>query len=184
MTTATLEEAEAYSREIYGFSEIDYERNKAAWLTEQTPTKLDPADVLSRLDQFQAEAQARGVTHTTFRRITEALNLSGSQREELRQLLISSRPEQYAAPLWRIPTDDSVTTFFTGARRLAPLTARGPAPGRACAPVSAPLQPGRRPRRAHSMQPPDCQRRGTSWLGRSPALPTAGHSGGVAIVAL
>ncbi|MFF8906234.1 DUF1152 domain-containing protein [Streptomyces olivaceoviridis] len=106
MTTAALGEAEAYSREICGFSEIDYERNKAAWLTEQTPTKLDAADVLSRLDQFQAEAQARGVTHTTFRRITEALNLSGSQREELRQLLISSRPEQYAAPLWRIQTDD------------------------------------------------------------------------------
>lgn len=36
------------------------------------------------------------------------------------------------------------------ARRLAPLAARGPAPGRACAPVSAPLQPGRRPCRALS----------------------------------
>ncbi|MFF3463869.1 DUF1152 domain-containing protein [Streptomyces sp. NPDC002619] len=106
MTTATLEEAEAYSREICGFSEIDYERNKAAWLTEQPPTELDAADVLSRLDEFQAEARARGVTHTTFRHITEALNLSGSQRGELRQLLISSCPEQYAAPLWRIPADD------------------------------------------------------------------------------
>ncbi|WP_439811675.1 DUF1152 domain-containing protein [Streptomyces sp. P9-2] len=106
MTTATLEEAEAYSREICGFSEIDYERNKAAWLTEQRPTKLDPADVLSRLDEFQTEARARGVTHTTFRHITEALNLRGSQRDELRQILIGSRPEQYAAPLWCIPADD------------------------------------------------------------------------------
>ncbi|MEW2287076.1 DUF1152 domain-containing protein [Streptomyces sp. NPDC047841] len=106
MTTATLDEAEAYSREICGFSEIDYERNKAAWLTDQPPTKLDPDDVLSRLDQFQREAQARGVTHTTFRHITEALNLSGSHRSELRQLLISSRPDQYAAPLWGIPADD------------------------------------------------------------------------------
>ncbi|MEW5354903.1 DUF1152 domain-containing protein [Streptomyces sp. 16-176A] len=107
MTTATLDEAEAYSREICGFSEIDYERNKAAWLTEQPPTKLDPDDVLSRLDQFQREARARGVTHTTFRHITEALNLSGSHRSELCQLLISSRPDQYAAPLWRIPADVS-----------------------------------------------------------------------------
>ncbi|MFF9312671.1 DUF1152 domain-containing protein, partial [Streptomyces sp. NPDC014748] len=106
MTTATLDETEAHSREICGFSEIDYERNKAPWLTEQPPTKLDPDDALSRLDQFQREAQARGVTHTTFRHITEALNLSGSHRSELRQLLISSRPEQYAAPLWRIPADD------------------------------------------------------------------------------
>jgi hypothetical protein len=102
MTTATLDEVEAYSREICGFSEIDYERNKAAWLTEQPPTKLDPDDVLSRLDQFQREARARGVTHTTFRHITEALNFSGSQRNELRSLMISARPEQYAAPLWHL----------------------------------------------------------------------------------
>ncbi|WP_437066870.1 DUF1152 domain-containing protein [Streptomyces sp. enrichment culture] len=106
MTTATLDEAEAYSREICGFSEIDYERNKAAWLTERPPTNLDPDDVLSRLDQFQSEVRARGVTHTTFRHITEVLNLSGSHRDALRQLLISSRPEQYAAPLWRIPSND------------------------------------------------------------------------------
>ncbi|MGM9443536.1 DUF1152 domain-containing protein [Streptomyces murinus] len=105
MTTAALDEAEAYSREICGFSEIDYERNKATWLPGPAPAKLEPDDVLSRLDQFQREARAREVTHTTFRRITEALNFSGSQREELRQLLISSHPEQYAAPLWRIPAE-------------------------------------------------------------------------------
>ncbi|MFB9736856.1 MULTISPECIES: DUF1152 domain-containing protein [Streptomyces] len=105
MTTATLDEAEAHSREICGFSEIDYERNKATWLTEQPPTKLDPNDVLSRLDQFHSEARARGVTHTTFRHLTEALNLNGSHREALRQLLINRRPEQYAAPLWRIPSN-------------------------------------------------------------------------------
>ncbi|WP_255115010.1 DUF1152 domain-containing protein [Streptomyces sudanensis] len=104
MTTATLDEAEAYSREICGFSEIDYERNKAARLTARPPTKPDPDDVLSRLDQFQSEARTRGVTHTTFRRITEALSLGGSQRDELRRLLIHSRPEQYDAPLWSIGT--------------------------------------------------------------------------------
>lgn len=59
-------------------------------------------DVLTRLDQFQSEARARGVTRTTFRHLTEALNLSGSQRDELRQLLIHSRPDQYDAPLWNI----------------------------------------------------------------------------------
>lgn len=46
-----------------------------------------------------------------------------------------------------------IQTFSTGSRRFAPLTARGPAPGRACAPVSAPLQPGRCPCRAHSNEP-------------------------------
>ncbi|QWB24225.1 MULTISPECIES: DUF1152 domain-containing protein [Streptomyces] len=104
LTTATLDEAEAHSREICGYSEIDYERNKAAWLKDQPPAQLVPETVLSELDQFEAEAQLRGVTHTTFRRITEALNLNGSLREDLRQLLINSRPEQYDAPLWRITT--------------------------------------------------------------------------------
>jgi hypothetical protein len=102
MATASLEEAEAHSREICGYSEIDYERNKALWLKEQQSAKLDPAAVWAQLDQFESEARARGVTHTTFRRLTEALNLSGSQRNDLRQLLISTRPEQYDVPLWHI----------------------------------------------------------------------------------
>ncbi|GGZ81307.1 hypothetical protein GCM10010344_55550 [Streptomyces bluensis] len=103
-TTTTLDEVEGHSREICGYSEIDYERNKAAWLKDQPPVKLVPEAVLSQLDQFEDEALNRGITHTTFRRITEALNLNGSLREDLRQLLISSRPEQYDAPLWRITT--------------------------------------------------------------------------------
>ncbi|GAA3774400.1 hypothetical protein GCM10023083_09240 [Streptomyces phyllanthi] len=102
LATESLDEVEAHSREVCGYSEIDYERNKASWLKDQPPVKLDPEAVLSQLDQFEAEARNRGVTHTTFRRITEALNLNGSLREDLRQLLINSRPEQYDAPLWRI----------------------------------------------------------------------------------
>ncbi|MFE5895309.1 DUF1152 domain-containing protein [Streptomyces sp. NPDC056462] len=106
MATETLDEVETFSREICGYSEIDYERNKAAWLKEQPPTELAPATVLAALDQFEASARSRGVTHTTFRHITEALNLNGSQRQDLRHLLISSRPEQYAPPLWRISAAD------------------------------------------------------------------------------
>ncbi|NGO47421.1 DUF1152 domain-containing protein [Streptomyces sp. YC419] len=102
MATTTLDEVEAHSREVCSYAEIDYERDKAAWLKEQPPVKLDPETVLSQLDQFEAEARSRGVTHTTFRRNTEALNLNGSLREDLRQLLISSRPQQYAAPLWNM----------------------------------------------------------------------------------
>ncbi|MFC8571313.1 DUF1152 domain-containing protein [Streptomyces sp. NPDC057245] len=107
MSTANLDEAEAYSREVCGYSEIDHERNKALRLNEQQPTNLDPAAILSQLAQLEAEARTRGATHTTFRRITEALSLSGAQRDELRQLLIASRPKQYEAPLWRIYADES-----------------------------------------------------------------------------
>ncbi|MDX3567847.1 DUF1152 domain-containing protein [Streptomyces sp. ID05-47C] len=102
MSTTTLDEAETLSREICGFSEIDYERNKALWLKEQRPVKLDAESVLPQLAQFEAEARTHGVTHTTFRHLTEVLNLNGSQRDDLRRLLIESRPEQYAAPVWRI----------------------------------------------------------------------------------
>ncbi|MFF3326041.1 DUF1152 domain-containing protein [Streptomyces sp. NPDC002889] len=103
LETETLEEAEQYSRDICGYSEIDYERTKASWLTGLPEQELDPHRTLRQLDQFEAEARTRGVSHTTFRRITEALGLSGEQRQDLRALLISSRPEQYAAPLWSIP---------------------------------------------------------------------------------
>nr|WP_107904777.1 DUF1152 domain-containing protein [Streptomyces chartreusis] len=102
VATETLEEAERHSREICGYSEIDYERNKAAWISERPQLELDPAAVLAELGQFETEARGRGVTHTTFRHITEALNLNGNQRQALRELLINSRPEQYASPLWRI----------------------------------------------------------------------------------
>ncbi|MFJ9966448.1 DUF1152 domain-containing protein [Streptomyces avermitilis] len=105
MATESLDEVEAHSREICGYSEIDYERNKAAWLSEQPPAKLDPAAVWTELEQFEAEARSRGVTHTTFRHITEALNLNGSQRDGLRRLLIGGRPEQYEPPLWRITAE-------------------------------------------------------------------------------
>ncbi|MEV5436538.1 DUF1152 domain-containing protein [Streptomyces sp. NPDC052682] len=102
MTTATLDEVEALSRGVCGFSEIDRERDEALRLEEQAVVELDAGALLPRLDRFEAEARSRGITHTTFRRLTEALSLSGTQREALRHLLISSRPEQYAAPLWRI----------------------------------------------------------------------------------
>ncbi|MFF3378472.1 DUF1152 domain-containing protein [Streptomyces sp. NPDC002680] len=107
LETASLNDVEAHSREVCGYSEIDSERSKAARLLERSATELDPvatlSTALSRLDAFESLARSRGVTHTTFRRLTEALGLNGSQRARLRQLLISRRPEQYAAPLWRIP---------------------------------------------------------------------------------
>lgn len=107
LSTTTLDEVEAHSREVCGYSEIDYERNKAAWLKDQPALKLDRDSVLSQLDRFEDEARSRGVTHTTFRHITEVLNLNGSQRDDLRQFLITRRPERYVAPLWRIPAEVS-----------------------------------------------------------------------------
>ncbi|MEU7049206.1 DUF1152 domain-containing protein [Streptomyces eurythermus] len=102
MATTALDEVEARSREICGFSEIDYERKKAARLKGHKPVVRDAESVLPLLDQFEARAHSCGVTHTTFRRISEALHLSGSQHSAVRQMLLSRRPEQYDPPLWRI----------------------------------------------------------------------------------
>lgn len=104
-TTTTLDEVEAHGREICGYSEIDYERDKAARLKNQPRTELNPKTLLAELDQSEADARSRGATHTTFRHITEALNLDGSQRQELRELLVHSCPERYDAPLWRITAE-------------------------------------------------------------------------------
>ncbi|MGY5132575.1 DUF1152 domain-containing protein [Streptomyces nigrescens] len=104
LATENLHQVEQHSREICGFSEIDYERNKASWLGNQPAQRLDPEAVLHQLDEFEADARGRGITHTTFRRLTEAFGLSGNQRQELRALLLSIRPEQYEVPLWHIPS--------------------------------------------------------------------------------
>ncbi|MDH6628337.1 hypothetical protein M2271_006169 [Streptomyces sp. LBL] len=114
MSTTTLDQVEALSREICGFSEIDYERNKALWLKEQRPAKLDAESVLPQLAQFEAEARSRGITHTTFRHLTEVLNLDGSQRGDLRRLLINSRPESHVAPLWQIKQGSDGCAFSPG----------------------------------------------------------------------
>ncbi|MFF0445955.1 DUF1152 domain-containing protein [Streptomyces sp. NPDC004609] len=102
-STTTLAEAEQLSREICGFSEIDYERNKATWLGTQQAQELDPKATLDQVTEFEHQARSRRISHTTFRRLAEALNLHGAQRETLKALLLDSHPEQYAAPLWHIP---------------------------------------------------------------------------------
>ncbi|MFG2529844.1 DUF1152 domain-containing protein [Streptomyces sp. NPDC048516] len=104
LATENLHQVEQHSREICGFSEIDHERDKASRPGSQPAQKLGPEAVLHQLDEFEADARSRGITHTTFRRLTEAFGLSGNQRQDLRALLLSSRPEQYQAPLWHIPS--------------------------------------------------------------------------------
>ncbi|MGW3007523.1 DUF1152 domain-containing protein [Streptomyces sp. NPDC001219] len=102
LATENLHQVERYSREICGFSEIDDERHHAG---RQPTGEFTPELVLRRLDEFEAGARARGITHTTFRRLAEGCGLGGGQRQELRALLLSRRPEQYQAPLWHIPAE-------------------------------------------------------------------------------
>ncbi|GGZ14352.1 hypothetical protein GCM10010387_03070 [Streptomyces inusitatus] len=101
--TATLAEAEERSREVCGFSEIDYERAKAARLGAEPLVGFDPEDVLRRVARFERRARERRISYTTFRHLAEVVGVRGGRREEFRALLLERHPEQYAAPLWRIP---------------------------------------------------------------------------------
>ncbi|WP_030836030.1 DUF1152 domain-containing protein [Streptomyces hygroscopicus] len=100
--TTGLAEAERHCRDICGYSEIDYEREKAVRSGGTPEAPFRPRVVLDQVARFAERARARGISHTTFRRLTEALGLSGAQRADLRALLIGTQPERYDAPLWRL----------------------------------------------------------------------------------
>ncbi|MFE1176327.1 DUF1152 domain-containing protein [Streptomyces sp. NPDC058773] len=102
LATENLHQVEQFSREICGFSEIDDERKRGSRSGRPPVRELTAEFVLPRLDAFEADARNRGITHTTFRRLAEAFGFGGSRRQDLRELLIGTRPEQYEAPLWRI----------------------------------------------------------------------------------
>jgi hypothetical protein len=109
MTTASLDEVEAYSRAVCGASEIDHERGElpvaGIGVDPGSDPGLDPGGVLGRVAAFGTAARERGVTHVTFRRLCAALGLVvADQRDALRRLLIDSWPERYgdAAPLWGV----------------------------------------------------------------------------------
>jgi hypothetical protein len=98
--TSTLQEAEEQCRRACGFSEIDYERSKASRPTRQGTT-VGP-EILVEMAEFEAGCRARGVTHTTHRRIAEALGVSPAERQPLRDLLATTWPTRQDGSLWRV----------------------------------------------------------------------------------
>jgi len=85
--TTSLDEAEERCRALCGTSEIDHERTKAKRLSEQPPTDPAPNDLRTQVEDFEKAAATRGATHTTLRRVAEALNLSEEARHHLTELL-------------------------------------------------------------------------------------------------
>ena len=109
--SSSLDEAEAITRDVCGFSEIDTERRKAALLA--SPGPLGPGETADRpgrddeeLDhevrELEAAAGDRGVDFLTFRRIAEALRLAAGPADRLRQHLVATRPEHHVWPLWSV----------------------------------------------------------------------------------
>lgn len=98
--SSSLDEAERISREVYGTSEIDYERAKADRSTVAQP--LAHLDLDEVLRVFEIDAASRNIDFVTFRRIAEAAGLPPTEYERLRHHLAATRPTQYRWPLWSV----------------------------------------------------------------------------------
>jgi hypothetical protein len=95
----SLDEAETALHRVIGRCELEYERDKAGRTTNQ---RLAPHNSLDeRTTEFQEAASKRGIDFVTFRRIAEAVG-SPTEVDRIRQSLLTSWPEQYAPPLWRV----------------------------------------------------------------------------------
>jgi hypothetical protein len=103
--SSSLDEAEAITREVCGFCEIDIERRKAALLPTSAPedrSNAAPGALDHEVRELEAAAHARGADFVTFRRIAEALHLTTGPADQLRGHLVTTRPEHDAWPLWSV----------------------------------------------------------------------------------
>ena len=104
--SSSLDEAEAITRDVCGFSELDAERRKAALLPtpddDRDRTRLDDGGLDREVRELEAAAGDRGVDFLTFRRIAEALQLAAGPADRLRQHLVATRPEHHMWPLWSV----------------------------------------------------------------------------------
>ncbi|QCX78654.1 hypothetical protein C9F11_25210 [Streptomyces sp. YIM 121038] len=99
--TTTLDGAEERCRAVCGSSEIDYERTKARRLSRQQPGRAVPHDLLARIKAFEQAALTRRATHTTVRRLAEALGLTGAALQHLAQLN-APRASHLPATVWKL----------------------------------------------------------------------------------
>lgn len=117
---SALEEAEAASRAVCGFSEIERERLRAN--RPEPPTAPAPrpdrgpasdpapdgaptsATLLERFAAWERETLTQGIAYATTRRIVEELGLTGPQARTLLALLRTTAPARHVPPLWRLAT--------------------------------------------------------------------------------
>lgn len=97
--TTSLDQAEEITRTLCGFSEIDYERAKAARIRLTTPTTITE-DLDHQARTYERDAAARGIDFLTFRRLAEVLGISAAMTGHLRAHLIATRPAHYLPPIW------------------------------------------------------------------------------------
>lgn len=109
-TAGSLDEAEATTRAVCGFTEIDQERRKAEDLARQGRRPVPPTPELDRrVFAFEDGARSRGADYVTFRRLAEALGLTHSESEQVRNHLLAKRPQQHVPPLWSLHPETTRT---------------------------------------------------------------------------
>ncbi|MER5874108.1 DUF1152 domain-containing protein [Streptomyces sp. NPDC002044] len=109
--STSLDDAEAASREVCGFSEIERERHRAARPgpphRPHTPHpslasrgSRDAETVLARFTAWKRDLLADGLAYVTSRRITEDLGLSAPEARSLLGTPRAAASPRRAAPLW------------------------------------------------------------------------------------
>jgi hypothetical protein len=98
--SSSLDEAETITRTVCGFSELEYERRKAA--APSPPDGRDQKQLAAAVRDLERTAADRGVDYLTFRRIASALRLAAGPADRLRRHLVRTRPEHHVWPLWSV----------------------------------------------------------------------------------
>ena len=102
--TVGFTEAEDALKFRLGWTELDYERDKAARLN-VNPETLDAAQIdettLAAIRAFEQAAVTRGADYTTFRRLAEQTR-QPHRWPELRAALVAAHPDRLVGPLWRL----------------------------------------------------------------------------------
>ncbi|MET9323457.1 DUF1152 domain-containing protein [Streptomyces sp. NPDC003038] len=99
-----LDDAEAASRAVCGFSEIERERRRAAH-PEVRPSARPirgAATVRARFGAWERDTLAAGIAYVTTRRIAEELGLTGAEARTLLGVLRAETPLRQVPPLWRL----------------------------------------------------------------------------------
>ncbi len=99
--TASFSEAEDALRRTIGWTELDYERAKAAATTPSRRLVEVDNGVMQAAHEFESEAAARGTNYVTFRRIAEAVG-APQAHVELRASLTRHSTDRNCPPLWRV----------------------------------------------------------------------------------
>jgi hypothetical protein len=100
VATRSMTEAEAATVALCGRSELDYERQKAIMLRSMSPPTA--AEMQRRLQDYWSFSTVRGITLTTFRRLSEVLRLT-SYDPTLIRVLAGSHADRRLALCWTSP---------------------------------------------------------------------------------